>query len=315
MTIIDAHCDLLDKMTLHPELEFRQDSLYADVSYPRLHRGSVALQCFAVYLSEKQGRLRFERFVEGADLFHRKIASHDRVQVIRTKQDLEAARASGKLGAMLTLEGADALEGSMVYLRTAFYLGVRMLGITWNQANWAADGVMEPRKGGLTVKGKQLVRECNKLGMMLDVSHLGEKGFWELTELSTKPLAATHSNAQAVCSHPRNLTDEQIKALIMMGGIVGLTFVPWFVKASEPAVKDILTHIDHICGLGGVRHIGFGSDFDGIDQHIPGLEHPAHYERLSNELHKRYTPAEAEGFLSGNWNRYFMENLPDEVRL
>ncbi|WP_438448298.1 dipeptidase [Gorillibacterium sp. sgz5001074] len=309
--VIDAHCDLLDKMALHPEMDFRQDSVYADVSYPRLQRAGMVLQCFAVYLSDRQ-RITFERLLEGFDLFHQKIAVHNNVQFVRTKQDLESAAAMGRLGAMLTLEGADGLEGSMVYLRTAFYLGVRMMGLTWNQSNWAADGVMEPRKGGLTVKGKQLVRECNKLGLILDVSHLGEKGFWELIELSTKPLAASHSNAQSVCSHPRNLTDDQIKALIVQGGIAGLTFVPWFVKTSEPGVKDILTHIDHICGLGGVRHVGFGSDFDGIDYHIPGLEHPAHYERLANELHKRYTAEEAEGFLSGNWHRFFMENLPDD---
>lgn len=313
MRIIDAHCDLLDKMALHPEMEFKQDSLYADVSYPRLHRAGVGLQCFAVFISDRE-RITFERLLEGFDLFYQKIASHENVQCVRTKQDLEMAWTKGKLGALLTLEGADGLEGSMVYLRTAFYLGVRMLGLTWNQANWAADGVMEPRKGGLTVKGKQLVRECNKLGIIMDVSHLGERGFWELTELTTKPLAATHSNAQALCSHPRNLTDDQIKALIIAGGVIGLTFVPWFVKSSEPAVKDILNHIDHICSLGGARHLGFGSDFDGIGYHIPGLEHPGHYERLANEIHKRYTPAEAEGFLAGNWNRFFMDNLPGESR-
>lgn len=313
MKIIDAHCDLLDKMALHQDLEFRQDSLYADVSFPRLQKGGVAVQCFAVFVTEKKG-IRFERLLEGFDIFHQKIITHDHVQFVRSKQDLARAASSGKLGAILTLEGADGLEGSMVYLRTAYQLGVRMLGLTWNQANWAADGVMEPRKGGLTVKGKQLVRECNRLGIILDVSHLGERGFWELTELSIQPLAASHSNAQAVCSHPRNLSDDQIRALIVKGGVIGLTFVPWFVNASEPSVKDILLHIDHIAGLGGARHIGFGSDFDGIDYHIPGLEHPGQYDRLANELFKRYSPKEAEGFLFDNWNRFLSDNLPDETK-
>jgi membrane dipeptidase len=308
--IIDAHCDLLDKMSQHPDLEFKQDSLYADVSFPRLHKSGIAVQCFAVFVSDKKN-VTFEHLLEGFDLFHQKIISHDGVQFIKSRSDLQRAITGGKLGAILTLEGADGLEGSMVYLRTAFNLGVRMMGLTWNHANWAADGVMEPRKGGLTVKGKQLVRECNKLGIILDVSHLGERGFWELTELSSRPFVATHSNSQAICPHPRNLSDEQIRALTQCGGIVGLTFVPWFVKASEPSIKDILTHIDQICSLGGVRHIGFGSDFDGIDYHIPGLEHAGYYDRLANELHKKYSSAEANDFLFGNWHRFFMENLPD----
>lgn len=313
MKIIDAHCDLLGKLAQHPELEFKQDSKFADVSFPRLHKAGMAVQCFAVYVSERQQRITFERLLEGFDQFHRSIVSHENVAFIQTRKDLSRSVSAGKLGALLTLEGADGLEGSMMYLRTAFYLGVRMLGLTWNQANWAADGVMEPRKGGLTVKGKQFVRECAKLGMILDVSHLGERGFWELTEVSQRPFVATHSNAQAVCPHPRNLKDDQIQALMLCGGIIGLTFVPYFVKASEPSVKDILTHIEHVCSLGGARHIGFGSDFDGIESHIPGLEHPGHYDRLANELYKRYRPEEADDFLFGNWYRFLMENLPDEA--
>jgi membrane dipeptidase len=309
--IIDAHCDLLDKLSQQPDLEFKQDNKLSDVSFPRLHKAGVAVQCFAVFISDRP-RLTFEQLLEGFDQFHQKIATHENVHFIKTRKDLGRASSGGKLGAILTLEGADGLEASMLYLRTAFYLGVRLLGLTWNHANWAADGVMEPRKGGLTIKGKQLVRECAKLGMILDVSHLGEKGFWELTELSSRPFVATHSNAQSVCAHPRNLTDAQIRALILCGGIVGLTFVPWFVKASEPSVKDILTHIDHICSLGGSRHIGFGSDFDGISYHIPGLEHPGHYDRLANELYKHYPSGEADDFLFGNWNRFLMENLPNE---
>lgn len=307
--IIDAHCDLLEKLALYPELDFKQDNKHTDVSFPRLHKGGVAVQCFAVYVSDKK-RITFELLLEGFDQFHQKIVTQTGVHFVKTRKDLSHAAASGKLGAILTLEGADGLEANMMYLRIAYYLGVRMLGLTWNQANWAADGVMEPRKGGLTVKGKQLVRECAKLGMILDVSHLGEKGFWELTELASRPFVATHSNAQAVCSHPRNLSDDQIKALIVCGGIIGMTFVPYFVKASEPTVKDILSHIDHICSLGGTRHVGFGSDFDGIASHIPGLEHPGQYERLANELYKRYTPQEADDFLYGNWFRFMTENLP-----
>lgn len=310
MKIIDAHCDLLDKLSQHAELDFKQDSIHADVSFPRLHKSGVAVQCFAVFVS-KTSHVTFDRLLEGFDLFHEKIAAHEGVRAVRNRRELLQAGEQGKLGAILTLEGVDGLEGNPVYLRTAFRLGVRMMGLTWNYANWAADGVLEPRNGGFTVKGRQLVKECSRLGIILDVSHLSEQGFWELSELTERPFVATHSNARQICPHPRNLTDDQIRALIAHNGQIGLTFVPWFVKASDPSIKDILCHIDHIASLGGSQHIGFGSDFDGIDYHIPGLEHAGNFDRLANELLKKYPAEQAEGFLFGNWHRFFLENLPE----
>lgn len=309
MKIFDAHCDLLDKMSLHPELSFKQDSIYADVSFPRLHKAGVAVQCFAVFVSNRP-RVSFRQLLEGFDTFHNRIANHPGVRHIRTAADVEEAEAEGKLGAILTLEGADGLEGSLVHLRTAFALGVRLLGLTWNYANWAADGVLEPRNGGFTLKGRQLIEECGKLGMILDVSHLCDRGFWELAELSSKPFVATHSNARALCPHPRNLSDEQITAVVSRDGMMGLTFVPWFIKASEPAIKDILNHLDHVAALGGKGNAGFGSDFDGVDYHIPGLEHAGNFDRLANELYRKYSAEEADGFLYGNWRRFMVRHLP-----
>ncbi len=310
MKIFDAHCDLLDKMNLHGELSFKQDSIYADVSFPRLNKVGVAVQCFAVFVSNRP-HVSFTQLLEAFDTFHNRIASHEGVRHIRSKTDLTEAEASGKLGAILTLEGADGLEGSLVNLRTAFAMGVRMLGLTWNYANWAVDGVLEPRNGGFTLKGKKLVEECARLGLILDVSHLSDKGFWELAELSSVPFCASHSNVRKLCPHPRNLTDEMIQALIAHKGMMGLTFVPWFIKASEPAIKDILTHLDHVAALGGRGHVGFGSDFDGVDYHIPGLEHAGNYDRLANEIYRRYSAEEADGFLYGNWKHFMSNNLPE----
>lgn len=311
MKIIDSHCDLLDKLLLHPEADFKRDNNFTDVTFPRLHQGNVSLQFFAVFLSEKGSAPSFNRILKAVDLFYRKVISHPGVAFIRSKADLIRSNADGKVGALLSLEGADGLEASLTNLRIAYYLGLRFLGLTWNYGNWAVDGVMEPRNGGFSLRGNELVKECNNLGILLDASHLSEKGFWELTELSRQPFATTHSNAFSICPHPRNLTDDQIKAIAAIGGMIGITFVPWFVKASEPSIKDILLHIDHICSLGGTANIGLGSDFDGIDHHIPGLQHPGHYDRLANELYKRYKREEADGFLFGNWNKFLMENLPD----
>lgn len=310
MKVIDSHCDLLSKMLQHSEIDFKQESVYADVSFPRLHKAGMALQFFAVYLSEHVKPGNFQHVLAMIDLFYSRIAAHSGVVFVKSRSDWTEAAASGKLGALLALEGSDGLEANLTNLRIAYHLGVRSLGITWNYANWAADGVLEERGGGFTTKGKQLVTECNRLGMLLDVSHLSDKGFWELIEMASLPFVASHSNSYTVCPNPRNLKDDQIKAIASIGGMIGLNFVPRFVKPSQPSIKDLLLHIDYISSLGAAKHIGFGSDFDGIEQHIPGLEHSGQYERLANELYKRYKPEEADAFLFGNWNRFLLENLP-----
>lgn len=310
--VIDGHCDVLSKLLQNPRLDFAHDPTL-DVTLTRLKQGNVALQCFAVYLSEHLASPLYDAVLESIDLFHRKILSHKAVGWIRTKQDLLRALNEGKIGAMLTLEGADAIQGRLMYLRTLFRLGVRMISMTWNYGNWAADGVLEPRGGGLTYKGKSFVKECNRLGILLDISHLCEASFWDVAELCDRPLVATHSNAYRICSHPRNLKDEQIQHLIQRGGIMGLTFVPQFVaNHDQVSMLDLLRHIDYVCTLGGENQIAFGSDFDGIDRWIPGLEHPGQYQAFGELLSKYYNEKLVHQFLYQNWSVYLQKHLPNE---
>lgn len=310
-TIIDAHCDALTKLYAKPELDFYKEEKELDVSWPRLQRAGVGVQFFAIYLSESLGMPSFDHVLRMIDTFHRKINRKEHVVFVRDADDLLEAERSGKLGALLSLEGVDALGGDMAYVRLLYHLGVRSVGITWNYANWAADGVMEPRKGGFTVKGKQMVKELDRLGILIDVSHLSVQGFWELTELYEKPLIASHSNAYELCGHPRNLSNEQIAALIGRGGQIGLTFVPFFVQSAGPAdIGGLLRHLDHVCSLGGERHVGFGSDFDGIEEWVVGLEHAGRYENMIEALCKHYSEEQVQRFLHGNWRRFLIENLP-----
>lgn len=310
MKIIDAHCDVLYKMYLNREIDFFRHDPQLAVTYPGLKRANMLLQVFAIFLPETLSPPTFEHIAEYVDLFHNKVLAHDDLVFVKNARDLRKAFEQNKLGALLSLEGVDGLSGNLAYLRVLYYLGARAVGITWNHANWAADGVMEPRKGGFTAKGRALVKECNRLGMILDVSHLSIKGFWELTEMSSRPFIASHSNAYAVCPHPRNLSDEQIKAIIDKGGTIGITFVPKFVFEAAPAtISHLLLHIDHICSLGGSRHIGFGSDFDGTDHYPIGLDKVEKYDNLVNELLKRYSSEQVEGFLYKNWYRFLESQL------
>ncbi|KAF9124260.1 hypothetical protein BGX30_001029 [Mortierella sp. GBA39] len=222
------------------------DDTKLDVTYNRLHEGGVALQTFAIFLSEERGIPRFEHILDQIDVFTSRVVP---VQE-----------------------------------------GVRFLGITWNHANWAADGVMEKRKGGFTEKGKQLIELCNETGLLLDVSHLSEAGFWELAERSKRPFIASHSNAKTVCPHARNLNDEQIRAIAAMDGRIGITFVPYFVKEGPGPVvpADVLPHIERMCEQGAGNMLMFGSDFDGIETWIQNLEHPGRYPAFIDLLLARY---------------------------
>ncbi|GIO41893.1 dipeptidase [Paenibacillus apis] len=310
--MIDLHCDALSKLQLNRELQFFDDERL-DVNVERMIQGGVGVQCFAIYLSEKLGKPQMSHILDQLDLYTSEIVAQG-IMPISTAQELEQAEKQGRLGGLLSIEGADGLEGNLHYVKVCYERGVRLLGLTWNYANWAADGILEPRGGGLTPAGRELVRFCQRLGIILDVSHLSVKGFWELAsmaEAAGTPLIASHSNAYKVCPHARNLQDDQISALISLDGRIGITFVPWFVKQTKTVERmDILPHLDHVCALGGEKHIMFGSDFDGIERHVKGLEHAGKYEEWADLLLKYYPEELVSGWLYGNAKVFLKRWLP-----
>lgn len=310
--MIDLHCDALSKLQLNRELQFFDDERL-DVNVERMIQGGVGVQCFAIYLSEKLGKPQMSHILDQLDLYTTEIVAQG-IMPISTAQELEQAEKQGRLGGLLSIEGADGLEGNLHYVKVCYERGVRLLGLTWNYANWAADGILEPRGGGLTPAGRELVRFCQRLGIILDVSHLSVKGFWELAsmaEAAGTPLIASHSNAYKVCPHARNLQDDQIRALISLDGRIGITFVPWFVKQTKTVERmDILPHLDHVCALGGEKHIMFGSDFDGIERHVKGLEHAGKYEEWADLLLKYYPEELVSGWLYGNAKVFLKRWLP-----
>lgn len=325
--VVDFHCDVLCKMQLNSQVDFSHPSL--DVTKERLLEGNVWLQTFAIYISQVLGKPRMEHVVRQTELFRQHVLSSlGGLRPLLWREDLqeqdESARKLVHLDdngtdqthspwALLSLEGADPLEGNPFYAELCYAMGIRLIGLTWNDANWAADGIMEPRGGGLTRKGHELVKRCNELGMLLDVSHLSVQGFWEVLEEATLPPIASHSNAFAVCSHPRNLRDDQIRALIACNGRIGLTFVTMFIQEQGTVTaEDLVPHIEHICDLGGAEHMMFGSDFDGIVRHVQGLEHPGKYPDFAELLLKHYPEELVKGWLGGHALHYLQTNLPSK---
>ncbi|WP_114499218.1 dipeptidase [Fontibacillus phaseoli] len=310
--IVDFHCDVLSKMQMDHNLDFTRDPRL-DVNLERMGQGGVELQCFAIYLSEKLGKPQFGYILDQIDLFRQKVVRSG-LAAITTVEELDKAEKAGQPGGLLSVEGADGLEANLHYLKLCYERGVRCLGLTWNFANWAADGILEPQGGGFTPQGVELVQACHQLGIILDVSHLSVKGFWELAEVAEeagKPFIASHSNAYRVCPHARNLRDDQIREIIALDGRIGITFVPWFVKKAPVVTSsDILPHLEHICSLGGERSIMFGSDFDGIESHIEDLRHVGQYANLAELLLRHYPEDLVKGWLSGNVLSFLRTWLP-----
>ncbi|MDI4646132.1 dipeptidase [Cohnella hashimotonis] len=312
MRIADLHCDALSKLDRDAKLEWSAPSGKGlDVTAESLANGNIGLQAFAIWVPTGTPKTP-ESVLRQAALFHDKILSAQGMRLVKNGADVEAVLGpdASERGALLALEGADALRGERWALRLLHRLGLRMLGLTWNEANWACDGIMEPRGAGLTKEGRSLVAECEALGILIDVSHLSEKGFWETAELARRPFLASHSNARALCPHPRNLTDDQIRALVAANGLIGITFVPFFLQSRRQAgIDDVLRHVEHICTLGGANHIAFGSDFDGIDTYTLGLAGPADYSALADALLARHAEPLVRGWLSGHARRFLTDNL------
>lgn len=312
MKVVDMHVDVLGKLLVNPQASWRnaEEQPLFDVTVERLRQGGVALQIFALYITSAMLHEPDVVF-KGAELYWSKVMTTPGLIPVRSKTDIEATQQSGQIGAILSLEGVDALHGRMWALELLHRLGLRLLGPTWNHANWACDGAMEPRGGGLTKAGKELIATCERLGILVDVSHLSDRGFWDVTDVSTRPVFASHSNARALLDHPRNLTDDQIKALVAVNGLIGVTFVPWFLSDAETVrIDDVLRHVEYFCALGAADHLAFGSDFDGIHRHVEGLSHPGHYPDLLEALLKRYPESIVRGFAADNAMRFFTINMP-----
>jgi membrane dipeptidase len=209
-----------------------------------------------------------------ASLFRIEAASDGQVKVVRTHGELAACLRDGVLAAILHFEGAEPIDPELDALEIFYQAGLRSLGLVWSRPTAFAHGVPfkfpgSPDTGpGLTEAGRALVRACNRLGIMIDLSHLNEQGFWDVAALSDAPLVATHSNAHALCRSTRNLTDKQLDAIKESDGMVGLNFHVGFLRedggrdANTP-LEVMVRQLDYLVGRLGIDRVGLGSDFDG----------------------------------------------------
>lgn len=312
MKIIDAHCDsILD--VLHKRRHLGEPNHEGQADLVSLRKAGVKLQFFAVFIeSAYKPERAVLRGLEGIEVFRREVERHPHlVTLVTSATDLTTLETQEQLGALLTVEGGEALGGQLSMVGVLYRLGVRSLGLTWNQGNELADGVgVGENHRGLTEFGKTVIKEMNKLGMLVDLAHIAERGFWDALEVSERPVIVSHGNCQRLCSHPRNLTDGQLRALAEQDGCLGITFVPEFIDSETPCVDRLLDHIDHAVEVMGIDHVGFGSDFDGMDSRTPGLETAAALPYLLERLRGRgYTEEQLDKLAWGNWFRVLKQGL------
>lgn len=311
--IVDGHCDSLihfvngDRTLVNPDEGGQWDT-------QRARLAGVSLQFLAAFIESKykptMSLCRGLQLIEGA---HRFIADHpDQVFLVQGSHDLKQIPDPTRIGILLSVEGGEIIGENLFMLDIIFKLGVRALGLTWNQRNALGDGVGEAyTQSRLTNLGQKVVECMNKLGMLIDVSHLNEAGFWHVLEISKDPIAATHSCAKALCAHPRNLTDQQLRALAKQKGVVGVNFYPQFLRESGLITRqDVIRHITHIAEVAGVETVGLGSDFDGINETPKGLEHVGDYYYLLEDLTKiGFSTLEVEQITGRNFMRLLSDVL------
>lgn len=330
MKVWDLHCDTLSELR-YAELAgspkgFARNDLQVDLE--KLKKGDYMLQCMAAFVNlgrAAQGEDPLVAALEQIDIFHRLMAKHsDRIAPVYTAADLDKNAAEGKLSAMLTVEEGGCCKGSLGVLRQLHALGVRMMTLTWNYENQLASPNAVPGGGwpcppntetGLKPLGFEFLAEMERLHITVDVSHLSDKGFWDVAEHSTRPFAASHSNCRALVPHCRNLTDEMIRAMAQRGCIAGLNYYGAFLD-NQPSAEQCRStaalaakHAAHFKQVGGVEMIALGSDFDGIDGQLE-MKNCADLPLLEAALHAEgFTESEIEAVFYKNALRFFRANL------
>ena len=268
MPFIDLHCDTLSRLLANRRAG-GTDTLRAGpgghVFLEKLRDSGYLLQAFACFVDLKATNDPWEEVLALAELFHEEAKKNQDLLIpILSFSDLEQARAEGKTGGLLTVEEGGVLEGDPDRLRILHDLGGRLITLTWNYENEL--GFPNGKPGGLKPKGFDCLAEMERMHIIPDVSHLGDGSFWDVYRTAKRPFLASHSCCRALRDHPRNLTDEMLRALADRGGIAGVNFYSHFLGTNPVSqTADILRHLRHMLDVGGLQLPALGSDFDGID--------------------------------------------------
>lgn len=301
MKIIDMHCDTISelwksKRAGRPQ-ELAANSLHMDIQ--KMKKAGYMLQNFAMYIDLKKDLDPYTYVCSLIDIFYEEIEKNKNdIRVVKTYEEIMENERGGKISALLTIEEGGCCKGKLENLEKLYERGARMMTLTWNYPNELANPNLYQKETdangfplfdntkGLTKTGFLFVERMEELGMIIDVSHLSDAGFWEIADCTKKPFVASHSNARALCGYARNLTDDMIRAIANRGGVIGLNYYGCFLNRKNDDTSTaarIAEHARYIVNTGGIECLGLGSDFDGIDGNLE-LADCAHMYKLFDAL-------------------------------
>ncbi len=326
MRLFDLHCDTLVRLVENkavPTFEF--EDFDAQTTFDLSRAAALAdnnahlslklmndfawMQCFAIFIPDTfRGETAWNFYQQIKRYFDEQLAlNQEHFAQIFSADDFEQPVAVGSCAGLLTVEGASFFENTLAPLETLVHDGVKMIALTWNAQNALASGAQA--SGGLSTFGKQVVKEFEEHEIVIDVSHLNDESFWDVEANTTRPFAASHSNARAICNHPRNLSDDQFRAITEREGIVGLNLCDHFLVEDGGTVTpdDVLRHIDHWLTLGGEKAIALGTDYDGSD--VPDwLSSGDKLPILHTHLAQAFGEQIADDLFFNNAYRFFRKN-------
>ncbi len=312
MFVLDSHCDTPSEIVRGRDLS--QDNATGHVDFPKIGRSCVDGAFFALYipaeLDENEAmECAMRQYGAVADIL---AGNAGQAGVAISRSQAYKNKAEGRFSIFLGLENGSPIGKSIDRIKIFYDKGIRYITLCHSKDNEICDSCASAVKrwGGLSPFGREVVAEMNRLGMLIDVSHVSDETFYDVLRYSTKPVVATHSCCRALCNHKRNMTDDMIKALAAAGGVIQINFYPYFLDAaykeggSIPSYTLIADHIDHVVDLVGVDHVGIGSDFDGIEVTPEGMEDISMMPKLFEELRRRgYSETDLEKIASGNFFR------------
>lgn len=326
MKIIDLHCDSVMKLMKSNETLYNKKG---HINLKKLKKGHYMLQCFAMFVNLKKTRNPYLYCKEMIEKYYQNINKYSHIiKPAYNYQDIIENDQNNLISALLTIEEGGVLQGDIKKLKEFYQLGVRMITLTWNYPNEIGypniDNykinqnttneeikTMIETKNGLTEKGIEIIKEMEKLKMIIDVSHLSDKGLIDVLKNTTKPFVASHSNARSICNHPRNISDELLIELKKRKCLIGINYCPNFLKENSDKMKinDVIKHIKYLKNLIGIDYIALGSDFDGISGKLE-LKDASHLPKLIKKLKQNgFNDEEINKITHQNALRLFKEVL------
>lgn len=329
MKVIDMHCDTIARIYEKKKREGRKESLLKNsfhVDLEKMVKGDYLLQNFAMFVPLTMVENPFETAMEMIDLYYQELKKNQElIMPAFSFEDIVNNQANGKMSALLTIEEGETVKGNLSFVRDFYRLGVRMIALTWNYENQVGSPNLITENGtvrlelrtdkGLTPFGIEMIQEMERLGMIVDVSHLSDGGFWDVMKYTEKPFVASHSDVSAKCNVSRNLKDDMVKALGERGGVCGLNYCHDFLmpagkeREAEEILEIMAGHVRHMADVGGMEVCALGGDLDGIpgNKAVPDA---SHVQKLADVLRKKgFHESEIEKIFYKNVLRVYREIL------